>query len=281
MKKRLTLRLQMLFILSALVSVISLKAETEGCSNEATTQEIFLTVPNNGSITETTEITIRAQFLIPQAVRNIDIVEQSTPSDQKPVSRSVLLKDGKVDVDIIIRGSDILPFLSPFSNAPLVKVKLGVLNYITVDNISVVFESNETTPNGNIASRILSVEIADINLPQNEEASFAQMLAIETEYSNTQSSVAVNRTTNLNDNLILYPNPVRDNSLNLTLTKTDLAFTDIFVFNSLGSLVYQEKVNGIITSNYRINLLSMPSGVYFIKLHSSSKDLVKKFNIIQ
>jgi len=280
MKKRLTISLKMLFIFTALLSAISLRADVSGCTNYATAQEIFLNIPNNGSISETSEITIKAQFDIPNTVRSLELIEEPKPSNKQPVSRSIILKDGKVDVDIIIRGSDLLPFLSPFSTTSHVKVKLGVINYITVDNISGVFESNETNPNGNVASRILSIEIADDNIPQNESSAMSHMFSLETESSNTQISVSDNRV-NLNDNLVLYPNPVRDNTLNLTLSKSDLGFSQIFVFNSLGSLVYQENVNGTITSNYTLQLPSLPSGVYFIKLHSSTKELVKKFNIIQ
>ncbi|MEX1188757.1 MAG: T9SS type A sorting domain-containing protein [Bacteroidia bacterium] len=280
MKKSFTLQLRML-VLAAFVSVFSLNAETSICSSEGTiSHDIFLTVPNNGTIERSSTIKIKVQFDLPQSARNIQILDTPSPLVKQPLARSVNLKDGKVDVDIIIRGSDIFPFLNPTiqTSQNQSRIHVGVISYITVDNISGVFESNDTNPTGDIASRLVSVEVLDDSEPTGNSGNTSSMFAIEAS-SGVYQTQSVSATIKTSSDFVLYPNPIRDNSFNIKSINGEFKATSISIFNALGSLVYQENINADI-SNYRIQLPVVPSGVYFVRINSLGSEVVKKFNLI-
>ena len=73
----------------------------------------------------------------------------------------------------------------------------------------------------------------------------------------------------------LYPNPVSD-LLNITFGKPTSKSVKLKIFNTTGQQVYGKTVSGN-TSQVGINVSGLPSGVYFVKIDTGNKTVVKKF----
>lgn len=86
-----------------------------------------------------------------------------------------------------------------------------------------------------------------------------------------EDSVMVKDNFALNDAISMYPNPVED----YLTVRSNLTITRVQVYSLLGDLVYDAKANFS-----RIDLRSLNSGIYMIKIHSNqffvTKKLIKK-----
>jgi hypothetical protein len=65
----------------------------------------------------------------------------------------------------------------------------------------------------------------------------------------------------------IYPNPTK-NQLNLDLAKEQQSQMELFIYNSSGSLVSKEILNGA-QLKYRVDIKNLSSGVYFLQLISN------------
>lgn len=76
---------------------------------------------------------------------------------------------------------------------------------------------------------------------------------------------------NLESSIKLYPNPAKDNFTIENINQLDL---NIQVFNILGKEVYSANVNASI--NHNINLSSLKTGVYLVRLTADNQTLTKR-----
>jgi hypothetical protein len=73
-------------------------------------------------------------------------------------------------------------------------------------------------------------------------------------------------------NIQLYPNPVNSN-LNIRLSANWNINSTVRIFNALGSLVMEKKMNGL---EYQLDLNSIPAGVYFIEIKDGENTVNRK-----
>lgn len=71
-------------------------------------------------------------------------------------------------------------------------------------------------------------------------------------------------------NLIIYPNPA-NNLLNI---KTDAQFDKVDIADLMGRIVQSFVISNSIE---KIDISSMPAGLYYIKLHSDNQIVQRKF----
>ncbi len=68
--------------------------------------------------------------------------------------------------------------------------------------------------------------------------------------------------------LLVYPNP-SNGIFNLKFNTSKTEPSDIQVFNNLGQLIYQNKTE--IVDEFAIDLSSLPSGQYFLKINNANE----------
>ena len=73
----------------------------------------------------------------------------------------------------------------------------------------------------------------------------------------------------VNQNIQVYPNPVKDN-YSITLLKEMSGSSDLKIFDSFGRMIKQESIPGY-TRTYEMNSSSLKSGLYFIVLENCAK----------
>jgi len=88
----------------------------------------------------------------------------------------------------------------------------------------------------------------------------------------SKSNITNNRTTGIgvnSESLAVYPNPSKGD---LTI-RSEKELGDVLIYNSLGALVYQQKIN---SNNRTIDLVSQPSGLYIVVVQGKHIKLVKE-----
>lgn len=178
--------------------------------------------------------------------------------------------DGKVDVDIIIR--DIVQAIPLDGNTPIANIPqsgntafvLGEfdIQIITVDNISGVYEVNPNQP--------VSMQARIFDRMGNE------ISTAEVEVAPVEIKAAAGRI-EAESELIVYPNPAPDGIFNLQIKGVKMNGL-VSVHNSLGAVVCQ-----LPPSNFEyateVRLDHLAKGVYYIKVPTTTGDLIKKFQI--
>jgi len=265
----------LIFSISVLFSGYAFSGETE----RNFSAPVYLELQNNGTIKEGTDIRFTIQF--DRSANAAYSVEQVT---DQPNVRATLstgrAKDGKVDVDIIIFAGAIKPFLRPYSVNKVIKLHLFTMQFITVDNISGVFQGHSGPGSGRIINFGLS-EDGNASAPgseqQQEESVIvaASGLSIPTLTYTPVAPVKATPETQVN----LYPNPVRDGSLNVSFGTEASQVSSVQVFNSLGALISQFKPEGDSPTAIQISVDNLSNGVYFLKLKTANGELVRKFNV--
>lgn len=76
------------------------------------------------------------------------------------------------------------------------------------------------------------------------------------------------------NNINIYPNPA-SNYINI---ETTYIFSDIYIFNSLGQIVYQ---SNIVDNNTIINISFLPAGFYNVLFNANNKIISKKFIVFR
>lgn len=76
--------------------------------------------------------------------------------------------------------------------------------------------------------------------------------------------------------LMAYPNPTND-SLTLTLNKSNLSELSFDLIDSTGKLIENRKINNVIQT---IQMVNLPSAIYFVKVKNKGR-VVKVFKIIK
>jgi hypothetical protein len=261
-----------------LVAILSLIFSANVQSNSYTgNSDLFLVLKNNGTIPFNGNLKVRIQMDVPTA-STLEVTPANTPVFHNVVESYKVgsCKDGKVDVDIIIRGGSIRPMFQANQGGSEVRIKIFDCDIITVDNISGV---HQASGNGNnySAARVTKITAIEGSEESNLEGMSAAV-AVNVEAIRTESlqgeSVVSNKPT---AEVVLYPNPVTDGVL---FIKGNDVLVDgtLTVHNALGATV----VSIMVTSDQSI--LEIPvdklsKGVYYARIQTSSGLVIKKFNV--
>jgi hypothetical protein len=268
------------FLGALLVALVTLQSFTLLAGKAETwNSPVYLTLPNDGSIKANSTLHVSLQFEADSRIQSLEISEPLNFAQGQEV-KTAQLKDGKVDVDIIIRGGSLLPILRPFSLKPSIRVQILDVHFITVDNISGVYQAGTDNPTTGVIPRITNIAITsdDNGAVNNVTSSLEYTLSQETSRSTVTTSTAQNAV--INSEVVLYPNPVRDGNLFIRIPES-MSVTQVTVVNALGGLVKNIRPDASSTAPIQISLDGLSAGVYFVRIHSSTGDLVKKFNVSQ
>jgi hypothetical protein len=132
-----------------------------------------------------------------------------------------------------------------------------------------VYQAEAT--NGHIAGRLMQVNYTD---DENGTISAISQSTIEI------APVVTINTRPIQEDVTLYPNPVKDGNLNLAFSN-DVSVSLITVHNALGALVHQERPANGTVQKLSLSLSHLNTGVYFVRITTSTGDMVRKFNITQ
>lgn len=262
-----------------LVAIAALQSFSLLAGSEQTwSSPVFVTLPNDGSFDTNKDLHVKMQIIGDQRIEAIEIIKPKGGSSDNDV-RTSYYKDGKVDVDIIIRGGVVRPMMRPYNVSNSIRIQLFTVNYITVDNISGVFEAN-TNPTTSVSPRLSNIDIFNGDTPITSETdglgAQLQMIAPVLE---ARSGVSANTTSLNSSDLTLYPNPVRDGNLFVRIPEAMGNVSNIAVMNAVGGLVKQLRPDAAYGSAIEIDLNGLSAGVYFVRIHTATGDIVKKFNI--
>jgi len=241
-------------------------------NNTESKSTVYLTLLNDGRYDASSDLHIRFQI---ESLNRFQKIEVNSTQANNSV-RTNQLKDGKVDVDIIIRGGDLTPLLLPYSVKPSVRVEILDVHFITVDNISGVYQGNvEPQPNNEINFTKLHVFTGD------ETATETNSIQAKLDYSTPLVQTQINQqsTVNSSSDLLVYPNPVQDGNLFLQLPESLQSNTKISICNVLGALVKRVQADSNISTIVQIDLSGLNPGIYFVRVQSGQTEIVKKFNI--
>lgn len=88
--------------------------------------------------------------------------------------------------------------------------------------------------------------------------------------------------TNVHDDVLIYPNPVRDN-LNVQFTPSNETFLEIKLFDIQGKLIntllQKTEVSGLFSRTFSIGKVASP-GVYFVQIAVGDKTSMKKVVVL-
>lgn len=241
-------------------------------NNTESNSKVYLTLLNDGRYDASSDLHVR--FQIESQIRFQKIELNSTQANNS--IRTTQLKDGKVDVDIIIRGGELTPLLLPYSVKPSIRVEIADVHFITVDNISGVFQGNvEPHLNNEIHFTKLHVFTGD------ETAAETNSLQAKLDYSAPliQTQITQQNRINTVSDLLVYPNPVQDGNLFLQIPELLQNNASISICNMLGALVKRVQTESNLSTPVHIDLSGLNPGIYFVRVQSGQTEIVKKFNI--
>jgi hypothetical protein len=168
--------------------------------------------------------------------------------------------DGKVDVDIIIRAENV----NSNNQGTDTEVMVGVmdLDYITVDNISGVFETGSES-NSNVQARIM----------KGDESKPNDFIEADLNFKAETVSYA-----SLADELMVYPNPAVGGIFNIKISGMEIQ-GNIAVHNALGAIVavIKPEFNNAVQE---VKLTTLPEGVYYLRLTTNKGEQIRKFQIV-
>lgn len=240
-------------------------------SNYVSQTKVYLTFMNDGRYDASSDLHVSFQL---ESVTRFQRLEITTSNTSNTITTSQQ-KDGKVDVDIIIRGGDLVPLLLPYSLKPTIRVEILDINFITVDNISGVFQGNvEPQINNEIRFNELHVYSDD------ETSNDANNYHAKLDYSSTNSAnqLSNHKSSTISD-LLVYPNPVSDGNLFLQIPESFQNNVSISICNVLGALVKRVQSGSNLSNPIYIDLSGLNPGIYFVRVQSGQTEIVKKFNI--
>jgi hypothetical protein len=69
------------------------------------------------------------------------------------------------------------------------------------------------------------------------------------------------------DKTIIYPNPVKGRMLTIGLSKAITGWADLWLTNTTGSIIHQQKIQGLNQRQLKINLpQGVPAGTYILEI---------------
>ena len=233
---------------------------------------VYLTLLNDGRIDASSDLHVRFQIESQSRFQKIEV----NSSQANNSVRTNQLKDGKVDVDIIIRGGALTPLLLPYSVKPSVRVEILDVHFITVDNISGVYQGN-VEPQQNNEIHFTKLHVFTGNETATETNSIQAKLDFSTPH--VQSQISQPNGVNSISDLLVYPNPVQDGNLFLQIPESFQNNVSISICNVLGALVKRVQPESSLSSPLHVDLSGLNPGIYFVRVQSGQTEIVKKFNI--
>ena len=266
MNRSFLLKLVLVFV--AVFQTLFIAASTNAESNST----VYLTLLNDGRYDASSDLHIRFQIECLSRFQKIEV--NSTQANNSVQTNQ--LKDGKVDVDIIIRGGELTPLLLPYSVKPSVRVEILDVHFITVDNISGVFQGN-VEPHLNNEINFTKLHVFTGDETATETNSLQAKLDFSTPLVYAQNGQQ-NRNNSISD-LLVYPNPVQDGNLFLQIPESLQNNASISICNVLGALVKRAQPESSLSSPVHVDLSGLNPGIYFVRVQSGQTEIVKKFNI--
>jgi hypothetical protein len=260
--------LKLVFVFVAVFQTLFIAAS----SNIESNSTVYLTLLNDGRYDASSDLHIRFQI---ESLSRFQKIEVNSTQANNSV-RTNQLKDGKVDVDIIIRGGELTPLLLPYSVKPSVRVEILDVHFITVDNISGVFQGN-VEPHLNNDIHFTKLHVFTGDEIATETNTLQAKLDFSTPLINAQNGQQ-NRTNSISD-LLVYPNPVQEGNLFLQIPESLQNNVSISICNVLGALVKRVQPESRLSTPVQIDLSGLNPGIYFVRVQSGQTEIVKKFNI--
>ncbi len=271
---------KLLLVLIAVFQTLFISAS----SNKESNSTVYLTLLNDGKFDASSDLHVRFQI---ECLNRFQKIEVNATHANKSIRLEgdinfmgqVLisqLKDGKVDVDIIIRGGELTPLLLPYSVKPSIRIEIIDVHFITVDNISGVYQGNvEPHLNNEINFTKLHVFTGD------ETATETNSLQAKLDYSIplVQTQITQQNRVNTVSDLLVYPNPVLDGNLFLQIPESMQNNVSISISNVLGSMVKRVQTESNFSNPVHVDLAGLNPGIYFVRVQSGQIEIVKKFNI--
>lgn len=255
--------------------------EFVSANKESGSFPIVLTIPNTVRTSTSSIIHVHANIGIPQGLQ----IRQFTPSTPKgiaePISiRTSVARDGKVDVDIIIRTEYYSSKFQPFTNEPNVRIEVGIMSFITVDNISGVFQNGSDVGQNPAHLQDVSVFIDDHNIENQSGNNITNESSLNLGDYQLNEINSIQTVKNLFAEITLFPNPVNGSLLNIASQSEFDGITEILIHNAIGNLVKKQNTNqNIGSTTIQMNVDELSSGIYFLTVSNPSGKTVKKFTI--
>jgi len=240
-------------------------------NNIESNSKVYLTLLNDGRYNASSDLHVRFQIESQNRFQKIEL--NSTQSNNSV--RTNQLKDGKVDVDIIIRGGELTPLLLPYSVKPSIRVEILDVHFITVDNISGVFQGNVDPHLSN------EIHFTKLNVFTGDEtATEANSLQAKLDFSTPLLTAQNGQQNSLNtvSDLLVYPNPVQDGNLFLQIPESLQNNVTVSICNVLGALVKRVQTESNLSNPVHVDLSGLNPGIYFVRVQSGQTEIVKKFN---
>jgi hypothetical protein len=260
--------IKLLLVLIAVFQTLFISAS----SNKESNSTVYLTLLNDGKFDASSDLHVRFQI---ECLTRFQKIELNSTQANNSI-RTSQFKDGKVDVDIIIRGGELTPLLLPYSVKPSIRIEIIDVHFITVDNISGVYQGNvEPHLNNEINFTKLYVFTGD------EIATETNSLQAKLDYSIplVQTQIAQQNRVNTNSDLLVYPNPVQDGNLFLQIPESLQNNVSISISNVLGAMVKRVQPESNFSNPVHVDLSGLNPGIYFVRVQSGQTEIVKKFNI--
>jgi len=273
MKFKSTFSVMLATILSLLFSV------TVQAENYTSNSELFIILKNNGSIPMDRDFHLTIQIDVPQSsTLQLSPNNPLVFNDLVESFKTGSCKDGKVDVDIIIRGGSIKPIINGNTSDEDIKIKLFVCEVITVDNISGVYQASGSGNAGH-AARVLKTT-AEVQANTGDSNGISSIPVID-QSSIRAELIPTASVTNVrtSDELVLFPNPVSDGILNIKGNDLLVAGA-VTIHNALGATVASIKITGE-EQVVQCTLENLSKGVYYARINTNSGLVIKKFNVIR
>ena len=266
--------------LSALL-LLAVTPEFVSANKESGSLPIVLTIPNTVKTSTSSIIHVHANIGLPQGVQMRQFAPSAPKGLAEPISiRTNSARDGKVDVDIIIRTEYYSSKFQPFTNEPDVRIEVGIMSFITVDNISGVFQNGSDVGQNPVHLQDVTVFIDGHN-EENESAN-----NITNESSLNLGDFQLNEINSIQPlrnqfaEITLFPNPVNGSLLNIAAKSEFDGITEIVIHNALGNLVKKQNTNqNTGNTTIQVDVDELSSGIYFLTISNSSGKTVKKFTV--
>lgn len=263
-----------------LVAILSLVfSATIQAANYSGNSDLFIILKKDGTVPMDRDFHVTIQIDVPQSS-----TLQLSPSNPLVFDNVVgsfktgSCKDGKVDVDIIIRGGSLKPIINGNTSDEDVKIKLFVCEVITVDNISGVYQASGSGSAGHAARVLKTTSQVDVNSGSSNSLSSIPLIdqnAVRAELIPTASTTS-NRTS---EDVVLFPNPVTEGILNINGNDLLVAGA-VTIHNALGATVASMNITGD-EQVVQFPLENLSKGVYYARIKTNSGLLIKKFNVVR
>jgi len=168
---------------------------------------------------------------------------------------------------------------------------IATLSDLKVDGTTVSgFNASTLTYNVELSSGTTTVptvaatatdENADVNITNAASLPGTTTILVTAEDNISTQTYSINFTvaTSINDftngnSIVLYPNP-SNGLVNIVFGNAINTAIEINVYNSIGSIVFTDKLQDLESGKHEIDLTTLPKGMYFIKISADNESTVK------